>query len=92
MRSSPSSLKDSGVLAPDQVSVGVNNLLFVATANRLGTIEAALMSRMQPVLVQTSERQRFVSDSGGPERIPDARSVSRVPGNCQPCLTLICPI
>lgn len=74
------------MLASDQVAVGVNNLLFVATANRLGTIDAALMSRIQP------ERQRFVSDSGGLERIPDARSVSRVPGNCQPCVTLICPI
>jgi hypothetical protein len=92
MHSSPPSIATEGLMAPDQVSVGVNNLLLVATANRLGTIDAALMSRMQPVLVQTSERQRFVSDSGGPERIPEARSFSRVPRNCQPCLTFICPI
>ena len=80
------------MLAPDQVSVGVNNLMVVATANRLGTIEAVLMSRMQPVLVQTQERQRFVSDSGGPERIPEARSFSRAPKNCQPCLMFNYPI
>lgn len=47
------------MLTPDQVSVGVNNLLLVAAANRLGTIDATLMSRMQPVLVQTPERQRI---------------------------------
>lgn len=42
-----------------QVPCDLSKLLFVATANRLGTIEAALMSRLQPVLVPTPERQHY---------------------------------
>jgi hypothetical protein len=42
-----------------QVPCDLSKLLYVATANRLGTIEAALMSRLQPVLVPTPERQHY---------------------------------
>lgn len=42
-----------------QVPCDLSKLLFVATANRLGTIEAALLSRLQPVLVPTPERQHY---------------------------------
>jgi hypothetical protein len=42
-----------------QVPCDLSKLLYVATANRLGTIEAALMSRLQPVLVPTPDRQHY---------------------------------
>lgn len=42
-----------------QVPCDLSKLLFVATANRLGTINTALMSRLQPVLVPTPERQHY---------------------------------
>lgn len=42
-----------------QVPCDLSKLLFVATANRLGTINAALMSRLQPVLVPTPKRQHY---------------------------------
>ena len=42
-----------------QAPCDLSKLLFVATANRLGTIDAALMSRLQPVLVPTPERQHY---------------------------------
>jgi hypothetical protein len=44
-----------------QVPCDLSKLLFVATANRLGTIDAALMSRLQPVLVPTPERRHYPS-------------------------------
>jgi len=70
-----------------QVPCDLSKLLFVATANRLGTIEAALMSRLQPVLVPTPERQHYpvivqqvvrdvASDWGLPVEVMPALEVS----------------
>ncbi|WP_442777115.1 AAA family ATPase, partial [Sphaerotilus montanus] len=70
-----------------QVPCDLSKLLFVATANRLGTIEAALMSRLQPVLVPTPERQHYpvivqqvvrdvASDWGLPVEVMPALDVS----------------
>jgi hypothetical protein len=42
-----------------QVPCDLSKLLFVATANRLGTIDAALMSRLQPVLMPTPEQRHY---------------------------------
>jgi len=70
-----------------QVPCDLSKLLYVATANRLGTIEAALMSRLQPVLVPTPERQHYpmiiaqvvrdvASDWGLPVEVMPALDVS----------------
>jgi hypothetical protein len=70
-----------------QVPCDLSKLLYVATANRLGTIEAALMSRLQPVLVPTPERQHYpmiiaqvvrdvASDWGLPVEVMPALEVS----------------
>ena len=42
-----------------QVPCDLSRLLYIATANRLGTIDPALLSRLQPVLVPTPERSHY---------------------------------
>jgi DNA polymerase III delta prime subunit len=42
-----------------QVPCDLSRMLYIATANRLGTIEAALMSRLQPVLVPSPQRAHY---------------------------------
>lgn len=42
-----------------QVPCDLSRMLYIATANRLGTIEAALMSRLQPVLVPPPQRGHY---------------------------------
>jgi hypothetical protein len=42
-----------------QVPCDLSRMLYIATANRLGTIETALMSRLQPVLVPPPQRGHY---------------------------------
>jgi ATP-dependent Lon protease len=42
-----------------QVPCDLSRLLYIATANRLGTIDPALLSRLQPVLVPAPERTHY---------------------------------
>jgi ATP-dependent Lon protease len=86
-----------------QVPCDLSKLLFVATANRLGTIDAALMSRLQPVLVPTPERRHYpaiieqvvrdvASDWGLPQEVMpelDVSGIARAAGSVRELLRLV---
>lgn len=86
-----------------QVPCDLSKLLYIATANRLGTIDPALLSRLRPVLVPTPERRHYpgiveqvvrdiADDWGLPHAVMpalDVSAISRAAGSVRELVRLV---
>jgi len=86
-----------------QVPCDLSKLLYIATANRLGTIDSALLSRLRPVLVPTPERRHYpgiveqvvrdiADDWGLPHAVMpalDVSGISRAAGSVRELVRLV---